>query len=309
MSAEDEPEVRQVFEIRIEGRSDGSRKRKPIPSLQDSSGSFRNANEFNGLQIDDDDTLDPSHGTCELGVQDFSRETLQDILHDNMYLREKLSELTQIQNSLDHQVRSLHNQLRIQNGELRSQSGDSLEALSNMVVDLLRKLNDRREFVEPCLKSETENHHLPSSMWEQIERSMHNMSRILESLPTMEDFRYPKRDRPRQELTKDLDELLGKVFVDMRESALLSHFRSQVSVGDLVQAVVGAAVCEWVFESELRCTTMMKTPLSEALRYLMTTIRKCTAKKPYLHMIFAKPDIEQQVVKQLFRIYILQHTN
>ena len=280
---EDEPEIRQSLETCSEGRPDGSRNLNPVPSLQASSESFIYANEPKRLQIIDYDTLDPIQRTCEQNVQDCSHETLQDILNDNMYLREKLAELTKKQRSLDQQVRVLQSKLGVRNDELGSQPVDPLKTLCDRIVDLERRLNDRQEFLDPYLKSETENHHPPSmKQMKQIESGLYNMGRRLESLSTRKEFRYPQTDHLQQEPTKDLGELLGRIFVDVQQSALLPHIRSQVSVGDLVQAIVGSAACEWVFESELRCTAMMKTPLLEAFRYHLSTIRKC-AMKDHIH--------------------------
>jgi hypothetical protein len=195
------------------------------------------------------------------------------MLNDNMYFRKKLAESTKHQKSLEQEVRVLQSQLRARNGELGSQPPNPLKSLCKRLVNLERQLNDRKEFLDPFLKSETKNHD-SSSMLKQIEFSTYNMSRILESLSTREEFRYPKTDHLKQEWNKDLGELLGRIFVDVQESALLPYLRSQVPVGDLVQAIVGAAVCEWVFKSELRCAAMMNTPLLEAFRSLMNTICK-----------------------------------
>jgi len=269
---EDEVEIQPFIEICIETRSDSFHNLNPIPSLQ-----VTNANEPKPLKITDCDTLDQIQRKCE---QDCSHETLQDILNDNKYLREKLAESTKNQESLKQQVRVHQSKLKVQNGE---QDVDPVKALSDKVVDLGRRLNDRREFLDLFLKLETEKHH-KKQLKEKIEFSMYNMSRILESLSTREEFRYPKTDHRKQESTKDLCELLRRVFVDVQESALFADLRSQVSVGDLVQAIVGAAVCEWVFESELRCTAMMDTPLLEALRYLTSTIGKCTT-KDHIHTL------------------------
>lgn len=279
-NTEDELEVHQSIETCSEVRSDSSCNLNPVPSLQASPESFINANIPKRLQIIDYGTPGPIQTTCEQDVQDCSYETLQDVLNDNMTLREKLAKLTKANDSLDQQVRVLHSKLRVQNGELGSQPVDPLDVLCDRIVDLESRLNHRKEFLDPFLKRETENDHT-SSMWKrmkQIESSIYNMSRIIESLPSRKEFQYPQKDHLEQESSKDLGELLGRVFADVQESALLPHLRSKVSVGDLVQAIVGAAVCEWVFESELRCTAMMKTALLEAFRYLMGTIRKGAVK-------------------------------
>ena len=280
---DDEPEVHRSFEICIEGRFDGSRNPNPIPSSQASSISSTNTNQPKRLQLIDHDTHGAIPRACEQGVQDCGHETLQDMLKDNMYFRKKLGELSKHQESLEQQVRVLQSQLRVRSGELGSQPVDPLEILCDRIVDLKHRLNARKEFLDPYLKPETENHHR-SSMLKRIEPSIYNMSRILESVSAREEFRYPKPDHLKQESNEDLGELLGNFFVDVQELAPLAHLRSQVCPGDLVQAIVGAAVCEWVFESEFRCSAMMKTPLLEAFRDHMRIFRKCAA---HPHMTLA----------------------
>ena len=219
-------------------------------------------------QIIDYDTLRLIQPTCDL------QDCIQDILDDNMYFRGKLAEVTKNIDVLERQNHELKSQLRV--GE--PHPADHVETLCDELVDLRRRLNVRVDILDPCLKSKTEDHRLLKKMIQmkkQIESSFYQMGRLLEFLSSGEEFRYPQTDHLKQESTEDLGELLARVFVDVQE---LSHLHSQVSAGDLVQAIVGTAVCEWVFESDLRCMAMMKTPLLEALKCHMSTIGKCTAK-------------------------------
>jgi hypothetical protein len=274
---EDELEVHHPFKICGEGISDGTRNLNYTPSLQASPGPPTNANEPKRLQIIDYDTLGPIQRTCEQDVRDCSHETLQDILNDNMYFREKVAELTKDQERLNQQVRVLRSELKVQNGELSSQPGDPYKSICRRIASLERRLKVRQEFIDTCPKSKPKNRG-PSP----IESSVYKMGRTLESLSNRKEFRYPKTNHRNQEWTKDLHELLGRVFVGVQESAFLPDFHSQMSAGVLVQVIVGTAICEWVFESELRCTAMMKTPILENIQFLMSTIRKC-AVKDYTH--------------------------
>jgi hypothetical protein len=260
---EDGPEIRQSLETCSGEGSDGSRNLVTVRSSQASSESFFYTNELKEPPIIDYDTPYPIHQTCEQPWQCCNHETFQDLLSDNIYFRKKLAESTTQRESLLQQVRALQS----------DQPEDTLKILCDRIGDLERRMHDRREYLDPFLKLKTE-YHLPPPILEQIESDFHKMRRGFEALSIRKEFRYPHRDPLQQESHKGLGHLLSRVLGDAQQSPLLSQLRSQVSLGELVQAIVGAAVCEWVFESELRCTAMMQTPVLEAIRYLSSTVCK-----------------------------------
>lgn len=260
---EDGPEIRQSLETCSEGRSDGSRNLITGRSPQASSEPSFYTNKLKEFPSIDYDTPDPIHQTCEQPWQCCNHEPLQDLLSDNIYFRKKLAESTTERESLLQQVRALQSH----------QSDGTLKILSDRIVDLESRMHDRREYLDPFLKLKTE-YHLPPPILEQIESDFNKMRRGFEVLSIRKEFRYPHRDPLQQGSHKGLGHLLSRVLGDAQESALLSQLRSQVSLGELVQAIVGAAVCEWVFESDLRCTAMMQNPFVEAIRYLSSIVCK-----------------------------------
>jgi hypothetical protein len=45
-------------------------------------------------------------------------------------------------------------------------------------------------------------------------------------------------------------------------------------IGQVIQSLTGAAVCEWVFNGKIQCTAMMSSPLLEGYRRHLGTICK-----------------------------------
>ena len=221
--------------------------------------------------------LDPILNTREEDVQDCSHETLQDILDENMDLRRMLDETTKENEKLAQVARLHRSTLKIQSGELGSQAADPLKGLYAELAELKRQINDRKEFLDPFLKIENEHQKSVHKQMNQIERYWHTLRRDLESFLEKKEFRYPQQDGLKEVSTTDLNELWRRVSGDVQESVLLPHLRSQMRVGDVVQAIVGTAVCEWVFEAELRCTAMLKTPILNRVEYFLSTMRKCAA--------------------------------
>lgn len=235
------------------------------PSLQETSESFFYASELQKppiLDYEDPDSIDRSG---EQPILDCSHETLRDLFNDNIYFRKKLASVEKERKKLDQEQR-LINSLSAVN------MVDRAKSQQGRITDLERQLNNQT-FLKPFLELERE-YRSPLNL-KRIKHSFTKMKGQFGSLSIMDEFQYLRENFLHQQ-SKDADELLRKVLGDVPQSA--PHDHSSWQIGDrvpadiMVQSLVGAAVCEWVFQAELRCTAMMNVPLLESFKNHLRTV-------------------------------------
>ncbi|KAF1949106.1 hypothetical protein CC80DRAFT_281528 [Byssothecium circinans] len=137
----------------------------------------------------------------------------------------------------------------------------------NLDIANLKRRQRNQEHLKPYLTLQRMSTEFPCE--EEFRTAFADMRSNFDSLLVIQGFRLlPANlvcDLPE---ASDLRDLLVKVFGEELESAdqkLLQRFL-RAPANAMVQALTGAAVCQWVFQSELRCMELTNTSLLQKYR-------------------------------------------
>jgi hypothetical protein len=147
----------------------------------------------------------------------------------------------------------------------------------------VRRQGKNHHFLQPFLKLE-EKYTFPPTL-DHIKHGLDTMKSGILSLSSITEFRYPP-DQFLASSSKPLATLLRKVLGDPDQSILQSEecreLERQVPTDEMIQSLTGAAICEWVFHSEFRCSAMMSTDIFEEVKQHLSTICECANFKTIL---------------------------
>ena len=193
-------------------------------------------------------------------VLDRSHETLRDLFNDNLYFRKKWSDSEERRKKIDRNGRLRHSLLAPGSADVLQKMADTIETQNEKIHNLQRQLSNQT-FLQQFLTL-GRGEEVPLNQAE-IQAYHAKMRRDFRSLSIMNCFQQPEQTSAPFK-SQDLSEL---------ESKVSSHM-NRYPIGLVIQSLVGAAVCEWVFRGKMQCTAMMNTPLLEGYRYHLRTTCK-----------------------------------
>lgn len=203
------------------------------------------------------------------------KEILQDLHLDNIYLRENQSRLERrLQGCLREERRNLA--FSTAPGTAGSASmAQTIEIQDERIARLESQLTTQR-FLQPFLKLAREDH-APLNL-EAIRSDFSKIRDGIKILSTSKDFHFPGQRLGTEELT-DLDILLCKNLGSNEQASTHDLMRQIIDFGfpvnTVVQSLIGAAICEWVFDAELRAMAMTSCLLLEGYRHQLSSSCKC----------------------------------
>lgn len=239
-----------------EGKPDDSPSLAAIPSSRET---FRSSCEIE-LQKSSVHGYEDSEQT----ISDCPYETFQELINDKLYFRQKWMASEREREKLSEKIR----RLELQNGRENMQ----IDALNNQILDLKHQ-SKIHQFLQPFLELEKQ-YKSPPTLGD-IKQSLATMKSGLGYLSAMDEFSYPQGNFL-DSGSKPLRNLLRRVLGDFQKSAppveTNSRFKRQVPAGDMVRSLTGAAICEWVFQPEFRCSAMMSTSILEELKHHLSAV-------------------------------------
>lgn len=178
-------------------------------------------------------------------------DTVRDLLSDNMYLHNKLEQS-------DARCKQLEEKDRCRYGL------GTLEAKDEEIVELKKRVRTAKVFqrFEAMKAPEREPRGL-----EDLKSKYGKVRNAMSGISSKDYLIAPKKTSPPSE---DLKALNHRAFGHDQPQA--SKPNSHLPVGLQLQALAGAAVCDWVFKGRLRCVATMNTPILAKYRHDIRTI-------------------------------------
>jgi hypothetical protein len=185
-------------------------------------------------------------------IPDTILDTLRDLLSDNIYLRNRLEWSESRRNELEEKDRCRF-------------SLPTLEAKDDEIIGLKKRYRNIK-FLQrfETMKAQKWGSKDLKDFKSQFER-VQNAIRALSS----KDLLISLDGRSASSNSEDLTELKSRAFAEGQP--LLAIADAAIHSGLHLQALVAAAVCEWVFNSHLQCAAMMNTPILAKYRHHLRT--------------------------------------
>jgi len=267
---EDCIDVRQSFETCSEGI--------PIESPKNASQAFFYADEPRKPPSIEYDNPAPLQQFLEEPILGQTYETLRDLFSDNAYFRKELAALKEQRQTVDKVKRYIEGVYHTANGKLDAETAiERLEKQQTLIIQLQNEQKNNNLFLQKYLHLKREDH--VTTSFEKIKGNLGLMQRELDSLSIMDEFQYP-REYP--QCSASTAELLSTVMGTIELLSVHDHntnsSENRVPIHSMIQYITGTAICEWVFQAELRCTAMMNVPLLDKYRHHLRTYCKTLTK-------------------------------
>ena len=145
-----------------------------------------------------------------------------------------------------------------------------LRQKSTQIINLKTQLGDRMD-LEPYFSTGLVRGETPTT--QELFSNFHNMKEEISSILVTDGTKRPSIGSLYGH-SDDLDELLRSIFDDDKQSQAdqIVENLQYVTVRELVQALVGAAIHSWVFMSGYRPNSMTITPLLQRYRDHINTL-------------------------------------
>ena len=227
------------------------------------------------LNINFDD-LGLSQQLPDASAPHYYGETLEDLYKDNIYFREKYSRSEEmLQRFLQEERCELSSSIGLGKAD-SARMARTIEEKDKRIAELERKVTHQK-FLRPFLELARE-HHAPLDL-KAIQLNFFKIRSQTKKLFRSKDFHHPGHRLGSGKLT-DLDVLLRKSLGYSEHACArdLMHeeVKSKFPVNTVVGSLIGAAICEWVFEAELRALAMTTCPLLEIYRDHLKSTCKCS---------------------------------
>ena len=230
------------------------------PSLQSALQSSFYATGLQDTPTIDYDDPDTAQQIPEKAILDRTHETLRDLFNDNLYFRKKWSESEERREKIDRNDRLRHSLLAPGSADVIQTMADTIEIQDEKINTLQRQLSNQK-FLQQFLTL-GRGKEVPLNQ-AQIQINHKKMTREFRSLSIMNCFQHPGETSVCLE-SQDLNELKSNISSDVH----------CYPIGQVIQSLTGAAVCEWVFNGKIQCTAMMSSPLLEGYRRHLGAICK-----------------------------------
>jgi hypothetical protein len=218
-----------------------------LPILQGSTQSFFYKSELNDHPMMGQDDQGTIQNSPHRLVIDDGHETLQHLLADITYYREKWTDLNK-----KHQEASEDNRLR-RSLELSSNTpSETIKQQNNTILGLQLRLESQKRFLDILKLEEVDQVPLNTTQIKDAYHSMKKLLSILSNNDVVECMGIRQTDEP----SDDVLQLRQRVPGDLGAQP----------IGLVIQSFTGAALCEWVFNSKLQCMATIDTPLLAAYR-------------------------------------------
>lgn len=186
-------------------------------------------------------------------------ESFRDLFQDNVYFRTKLMEMEQKCEELETRVRAYHSLTERATTHIDLEPDARFQQQELQILSLRRKCQSH-DYLGPFFETEGKPHQRKQIYI--IQRDYGQMSRGLSALGRTSGFQAASTQSGLD--SKDLKTLKCRVFGGVPSTT--HYWRACQDPGLLFQSLAAAAVCEWVFEGESICTSMMPSPLLNEYR-------------------------------------------
>lgn len=201
-------------------------------------------------------------------IFDCSDESVFDVLHDNVYWREKwIAEREKTE-------RDRRSPVAARNGDVDLDLAKIIERQHSTILRLKHQ-NNEQQFLQPFLKLRKEDF-TPLNPEQlrpgKVELNLTQMKNRFGSLSIMKGWVCPCSER-------GVNGLLCRVLSGIQQFASHDHeanccIGDQVPAAAAVQYLIGTAVCEWVYKARLQFASMMSTPIHEEYKHHLRAICK-----------------------------------
>ena len=198
---------------------------------------------------------------------------LHDLVNDNTHFRQKYSELAQKQAENQIGRRLLESLERLSSEDPNWSIFSVVQQKHETIEKRDRSLRDQA-FLQPFLDaSYYHRNHLDLRKIEDalraVKSAIYCLARTRGLIYTLSILHFESED-----LKTLIDRFRGCDLLRSLSEQKVSQLTSDRLSGLIMQSLVGAAVCEWVFLSEIHCAAMLSTPLHETYKHHLRSLCK-----------------------------------
>jgi hypothetical protein len=200
--------------------------------------------------------------------------TVQDLFRDNLFFRAKIS-------ALEEEVAEYQRQKRLQYSlKALRRVGSEINALEGRIdrqdkeISTWKQRSHSRDIFRPLLEPNATEQIL--LLRDNLESHHIELTRAMKILGTLDIPEIPPQ-REGSSRSPDLISLGCRAFGEGRHQELLGKTSPYNNI--VIQALVGAAVCDWVFLDRIQWIATISSPLLEAYRRQICAICMCISDK------------------------------